>query len=202
MPIQNIELFTTPVHAGNKAPVIWNNLLKCMEQGENVEIYTPYMICSKEMYSGLENLCKTNGENVEIMINAMEKGSNPFGCCDYLNAKDRILSTGVEMQEWLGEQAFHTKSILIDDNISIVGSYNIDERSTYLDTEVMLMVDSTKLNRMLRSRYEEMTDFCKHVDLDGEEQYGKQYVVKEMGMDKLIFYNILKTVIRPIRYLL
>ena len=36
----------------------------------------------------------------------------------------------------------HTKTMLIDGSTSIVGSYNLDLRSTYLDTELMLVIDS------------------------------------------------------------
>lgn len=38
-------------------------------------------------------------------------------------------------------QSLHTKTILVDDHISMIGSYNLDLRSTYLDTELMLVID-------------------------------------------------------------
>ena len=50
----------------------------------------------------------------------------------------------------MNEAAVHTKTIVVDDRMSIVGSYNWDMRSTYLDTELMLMIDSEKLNQHLR----------------------------------------------------
>ena len=36
----------------------------------------------------------------------------------------------------MNEYALHTKTVLIDDTISIIGSYNLDMRSTYIDTDV------------------------------------------------------------------
>jgi phosphatidylserine/phosphatidylglycerophosphate/cardiolipin synthase-like enzyme len=50
----------------------------------------------------------------------------------------------------------HTKSILIDDRLSLIGSFNWDMRSVYLDTELMLLVDCPALNAALRERTEEM----------------------------------------------
>ena len=46
----------------------------------------------------------------------------------------------------------HTKSILIDDRLSLIGSFNWDMRSVYLDTELMLLVDCPALNAALRER--------------------------------------------------
>ena len=40
---------------------------------------------------------------------------------------------------------------MIDERLSVVGSYNLDMRSTYLDTELMLVIDSKKLNQQIRS---------------------------------------------------
>ena len=50
----------------------------------------------------------------------------------------------------------HTKSILIDDRLSLIGSFNWDMRSAYLDTELMLLVDCPALNAAPREQTEEM----------------------------------------------
>ena len=72
------------------------------------------------------------------MTNAVESGANPWGCTDYLNQKQKVLGTGVSVYECLAGQSLHTKTVLVDDDISLIGSYNLDIRSTYLDTEMML----------------------------------------------------------------
>ena len=46
------------------------------------------------------------------------------------------------------------KSILIDDNISVIGSFNVDMRSVYLDTELMLVIDSREINSQLNEAME------------------------------------------------
>ena len=51
------------------------------------------------------------------------------------------------MYECIADHSLHTKTILVDDRLSAVGSYNYDMRSTYLDTEMMLVIDSPELNR-------------------------------------------------------
>jgi putative cardiolipin synthase len=38
---------------------------------------------------------------LQIVLNAVEKGSNPWGCTDYLNQKKKILETGVDVHALL-----------------------------------------------------------------------------------------------------
>ena len=45
------------------------------------------------------------------------------------------------------------KAVLIDDRMSIVGSYNMDMRSTYQDTELMLAVDCPELNSIIQTKW-------------------------------------------------
>ena len=60
---------------------------------------------------------------------ATQSGANPRGCADYLNHKDCI---------------------------SVIGSFNWDMRSAYLDTEMMLLVDCPALNAALREETDAM----------------------------------------------
>ena len=61
----------------------------------------------------------------------------------------------------------YTKTVLIDDNISIVGSYNLDMRSTYLDTELMLVIESKRLNEEIRDTENVYIEKRKEVKTDG-----------------------------------
>lgn len=53
------------------------------------------------------------------------------------------------MYELMNDYPVHTKAVLINDRLSVVGSYNLDMRSTYLDTELMLVIDSEKLSQQI-----------------------------------------------------
>lgn len=53
-------------------------------------------------------------------------------------------------------------AVLIDDNISIIGSFNADMRSAYLDTELMLCIESTEINKELSDIMGEVKEQCKH----------------------------------------
>lgn len=196
-----VTLCTNPVNPGNKEPVLWAVMQQLMEQGEDVIIQTPYVICSRDMYRGLSEL-SASGTRVQILINAIESGANPFGCIDYVNEKEELLETGAEMYECIADHSLHTKTILVDDRLSAVGSYNYDMRSTYLDTEMMLVIDSPELNRELREQAGELMDQSRHVRPDGTVVQGEDYPDRELSAGKRFFYQILRILIMPFRHLL
>ena len=48
----------------------------------------------------------------------------------------------------------HTEnSLIIDDDIAVVGSYNFDCRSTYVDTETMLVVQGKEITKQLEEDF-------------------------------------------------
>lgn len=196
---KGIELCTNPMEPVNKPPLLWKRLMAELSHGEDILIQTPYIICSGDMYRDFEDL---SSRGTEIIINAVESGTNPFGCTDYLNQKENIYGTGVHVYEYLGAQALHTKTILSGDSISIVGSCNMDMRSVYLDTEMMLIIESGELNAQLRNQAEELKRQSRHIYPDGTAVNGENYVPLEQDAGKMIFYRILRVLVMPFRHLL
>lgn len=195
---QKVSLLSNPVNAGNKEPWMWYVLNQLMKQGEKVTIYTPYIICGKEMYQDLHQLMQ-NGTCVDIITNAVSSGANPWGCTDYLNQKENIWKTGANVYEFMGKHSCHTKALLIDNHMTILGSYNMDMRSTYQDTELMLVVDSPELNAEIAKEMETDKTYSRTMEDDGTYTYGEYYKEKEMSTGKKIFYAVLRVVTIPIR---
>ncbi len=173
IPANAVTLLTGSVGVGTKAPTLWKSLCAYMSQGETILIQTPYVICGGEMYDDLAALCAERA--VTILTNSPETGANPFGCADYLNQRDEILDTGASILEYAGGHSLHAKTILIDENISIVGSFNMDMRSTYIDTETMLVIDCPALNAQLRQGIQEMAEDSLYISPDGTEIPGASY---------------------------
>lgn len=152
--VNKISLLVNPVHIYSKEPTVFYSLIQLMKDFKNeVNIHTPYIICNDIMYEALESVCSGNG-NVKLMTNSVANNGNPFGASDYLINRDKLLQTGLNIYEYEGGISYHGKSITIDNNISIIGSFNMDIRSAYLDTEVMLVVDSEEINRQLSNYME------------------------------------------------
>ena len=121
------------------------------------------------------------------------------GCTDYLNQKEKIWATGVQVHEYLGSHSNHTKAVLIDDRLSIVGSYNLDMRSTYQDTELMLAIDSEALSAELREEIDRDKTYSRTMTDSGEYHYEENYHPREMSTEKKIFYAVLRVITIPIR---
>jgi len=198
---ESIVLCTNPVDAENKRPELWERMMEEMERADDILIQTPYIICDKKMYRDLADAAQ-NASKIEVITNAVEGGANPFGCTDYLNHKKKIRETGLNVYEYTGPQALHTKTILAGDSISFVGSCNLDMRSVYLDTEMMLRIDSPALNAAIREQAEELKSMSRHMFPDGTAMDGANYRPVSQNMGKRALYGVLRIVIIPFRHLL
>ena len=153
-----------------------------MEQADSqVKIHTPYIICNEYMYDGLKKVCDSV-ENVSLMTNSVGNNGNPFGSADYYAHKDKVLGTGLEVWEYEGGYSYHGKSVLIDDDISVVGSFNIDMRSVYLDTELMLVIRSSEINKQLEEGMMTYEKMSRQVLEDGT--YNNPYHVEPIALTK------------------
>lgn len=178
--VNNIALLSNPIECGAKKPVVWYQLTKLMEQADSqVKIHTPYIICNEYMYDGLKKVCDSV-ENVSLMTNSVGNNGNPFGSADYYAHKDKVLGTGLEVWEYEGGYSYHGKSVLIDDDISVVGSFNIDMRSVYLDTELMLVIDSKEINEQLGGAMQTYEHSARKANADGT--YDNPYNVQPVEL--------------------
>ena len=200
IPANKITLVNNGTHAGPKTPLVLQTIRYLAQNADNVTIQITYGVCNGYMYDTLNEIA--SHAQLKIILNAVEKGSNPWGCTDYLNQKKKILNTGADVYELMNEVPVHTKAVLLDDRLSVVGSYNLDMRSTYLDTELMLVIDSKELNQQIQFTEGTYIEKSKEVLSNGQETEGGQYETKELNWQKKLFYGVLRIIIRPLRQLL
>lgn len=187
----------------NKEPVLWKQLCQLMAGAQDSIIFqTPQLMADDEMRQDLLALVQQVGEgSLELITNVVEKGVN-ISSADHDNQRGKIVETGAEVYECADEYPVHTKTILIDDSLSIIGSYNLDPRSTYLDTEVMVVVDSPELNALLRQRAEDLKTKSRLALADGSFAYGEDYVAVQLPESTQKFYELMTRVLRYFEHLL
>ena len=195
-----ITLINNGTEAGRKTPQVLQAIQYLTENADHVIIQTPYVICNGYMYDVLQGI--SDHAKLQIVLNAVEKGSNPWGCTDYLNQKKKILETGADVYELMNDYPVHTKAVLINDRLSVVGSYNLDMRSTYLDTELMLVIDSEKLSQQIHETESDYMEKSKEVLANGQETEGAKYQKKVLNWKRRLYYGVLRIIIRPLRQLL
>lgn len=202
IPVNKITLLSNPTGIYPKEPQVFYALAGLMENAkDNVYIHTPYVICNDPMYDAFESAAKRVPE-VKLMTNSAVNNGNPFAAGDYLLNKERLLQTGIKILEYEGGISYHGKCMAVDDDMSVIGSFNMDVRSAYLDTELMLAIHGEALNADLREKmesYEEKAFQAK--DVSTYEQ--KQGMVKqEMPKAKLAQLKVLRFLAGWVRFLL
>lgn len=160
---ENIQLISNPTGIYGKEPVVFYELTELMQQAQKrVLIHTPYIVCNNYMYSRLQAVAQTVPDT-RILYNSVENGDNFVASSDYLYNKQDVMGIGAALYEYNGGTSYHGKSVVIDDDISIIGSYNFDMRSTYVDTELMLMIKSEPLTQELSGYMEAFENDSCHV---------------------------------------
>jgi cardiolipin synthase C len=88
----------------------------------------------------------------------------------YARYRRRLLRAGVELHELKrggqqgkslfgsGGASLHTKAFAVDDELAFVGSFNIDPRSAYLNTEMGTFVQHPALAGELSEEFARLTD--------------------------------------------
>lgn len=107
---------------------------------------TPYFVPSEDL---IQAICIAVTRGVEVLIILPYK-NNSFlvhwaSRCFYT----KLLKAGVKIYRFKGG-FLHTKSISVDNQLSFIGSVNLDMRSFFLNFEIILAIDSEIFNRNLR----------------------------------------------------
>lgn len=180
---KKVTFVSNPVHIYGKEPYVWETLKELMKSAdERVLIHTPYAVFSRDMYAGMREISEAVPE-AAIILNSIASGDNICASSDYLKNRQKIVDTGMDIYEYMGKYSTHGKSVLIDKNISVIGSYNFDNRSTYVDTETMLVIDSEPLARELETNLELLKSGS--LPLDENSNYIENGKIKErMVSDK------------------
>lgn len=202
VPIKKATLVSGETGILGKQPLVWNELQKLMAHAkERVVIHTPYAVMDDFMYQGMKEIHQSV-EVFSMVLNSVENGDNLVASSDYLRHKKEILDTGVTLYEFDGGDSSHGKSILIDDDIAIVGSLNLDLRSVYMDTELMLVIHSEELNAQLEEYMDIFQQDCRKVTGVHTYESPAHIRVAEVPWWKRILWKVLGFLLQPVRYLI
>ena len=175
-----ITLLSNPTDLYMKEPWVFYGLSRLMEQAkEEVVIHTPYIVADDYMLETFTQICEE--VEVKIMTNAPSNNGNLFGAIDYILNKQKILDAGLYVLEYDGGASYHAKSVTIDDEIAIVGSFNMDYKSMYHDTELMVVIDSPEFNRLLKESHQSY------------EEHSKEACIRENEVDMILQGKKLKS---------
>lgn len=201
VPVHKITLMSNPTHILAKEPLVWYQVQQFMKEAkERTIIHTPYAAFSRDMYEGMTEIAANNLQ-FEILLNSTAVGDNFMASSDYTMHRKKILKTGVDIYEFQGSHSSHGKSVLVDHDISMIGSYNLDMRSTYVDTETLLVVHGEEFNQLLEEKITDIKESSLKVSMD--ETYEKKENVEPVPLpkEKKILFRITSVIFQLFRYL-
>lgn len=134
--VQGVAFLHDPI-VKNDGPRVYEQLEPILEGAKkSIVIESEYFVPSERFLALIEQK-RTQGVTVRVLTNSMHSTDGVFPEVAYLIYRSTLLDDGVDLHEYKGPNPLHTKSIVVDGEYAIVGSYNIDPRSENLNTEVM-----------------------------------------------------------------
>lgn len=201
VPVVSASLITGPTGIFGKEPQVFASCVELMKRAqESVVIQTPYAVFSDWMEEEMMAVAQ-EVDQCKMLINSVANGDNVVASSDYLRHKKEILDTGIEVYEYDGGHSFHGKTILIDNRISIIGSYNFDMRSTYVDTEMMLVVESEPFAKILKEKMDGMEGLSRKVIDETSYEENPNVTVREIPWKKQFIFDVVGLGVQICRYL-
>lgn len=149
VPVEKTVFICGDIAPRPKQALVYDKLIALMAQAqERVILQSPYFVMNAPMRDALAQVCSLPTDMV-LLTNSAATGNNIMASADGVFHRAMMNSLDAQALELQGDYSMHTKSILIDRNISVFGSFNVDPRSAYIDTELMLAVYSPELAQLL-----------------------------------------------------
>ncbi len=157
----NPEKVSGRAESGNDQTTVTARVGKAISQAKaEVVIGSPYFIPGKPGLDGMQHALD-NDVRVEVITNSLASNDEPFASAAYGQYRVQMLKMGVELYEIDSTQLrndsvisaalnssigrSHSKLIVLDRQTTFVGSMNMDLRSSRLNTELGMLVDSPEL---------------------------------------------------------
>ncbi len=148
-----------PFHGGD---CIQQVLLQAVYQSEkSLVLTTPYFVPDDPLVSALQ-AAAARGVTVQLIIPERSDSRMVSYACDAF--LEELLQSGVEIYRFK-QGLLHTKSVLVDEQISLIGTVNLDRRSFWLNFEVTLLIDDQAFAEMLKELHQEYFSYGSKMQL-------------------------------------
>lgn len=147
------------------AQVMMDALNETWQQAQQeVLAATAYFVPGRKGAADLVRL-RRRGVEVRILTNSLASNDVPAVHAGYTRYRRALLRAGVELYEYQrfgnrpprhhgasSSNALHAKTIVVDRRLAWIGSFNLDPRSSRLNTEMAVVLDSPSLAQDLAER--------------------------------------------------
>ncbi len=138
----------------------------------SIVIQSPYLVMSDNALA-LFKAAVTRGVKVRILTNSLASTDNLQAFSGYRNQRKKLLEMGLDIHEYKPDPAnrqvlmsrvnspatppvfaLHAKTLVVDEEIAYIGTFNLDPRSENLNTEVGVVVHHPALAKQVQALIE------------------------------------------------
>jgi cardiolipin synthase C len=116
---------------------------------ESIVIESPYFIPPR-FFRELLRKKLAEGVRIVVVTNSVRSTDGLLPQVGYLKYRGEFARAGIDFREYKGPDCLHGKAIIVDRRVVMIGSYNIDPRSQYLNTEVTCVAENEEFARELQ----------------------------------------------------
>lgn len=145
VPIEAADFWHNDPNENIKQPVIWQKIAALINRNQSLTLQTPYLVLTPNMQKYLQVPSKVQAQ---LLTNSTASSPNFFAYSYYV-AHRKTAQKYFHLFEYQGPGSIHNKEFLYDKDIVGVGSYNTDSRSSFLDCENLIVIQSSALYQQL-----------------------------------------------------
>ncbi len=121
---------------------------------ESIHLETAYPVFSRPIFDALRR-ASCRGVCISMLTNSLESTDNVSTYSAYQNQKATLLRMGVNLYELCGRDHLHMKTMTIDRQLTMLGSYNFDVRSDRLNLELSVVVRNPRVAEVVMQASQE-----------------------------------------------
>lgn len=152
-----------------------DSLYKLVQKAkEEIIIQSPYLITTEKGQELFRSVVE-RGVKVKILTNSLASTDNLEAFSGYKRDRDKLLDAGVQIFEFRPDAkvrydvmtgalqkeigfvpvfGLHAKSMMVDGEVSVIGTFNLDPRSANLNTECVVIIRDSVVTSRLKSYME------------------------------------------------
>ena len=158
---QSIVVWSSPEGGANELKLMY--LLAIAASRKTLDIQSPYLITDESTQWSLAE-ARRRGVRIRLLTEGDITDAKPVkfaGRADY----ERLMEQGIEIYEYQPAM-MHTKAVIVDGTMAIIGSANFDNRSLELNDELNAAVFDPRLAARLTTDFENDLRRSKKLSLD------------------------------------
>lgn len=130
---------------------------------QRIWVQTPYFVPTRTIFESLMRAAES-GVDVRILT-AGDQTDSHMSQAAAGHRYGRLIQAGVKILQYQ-DRMMHTKLVLIDDHLCVVGSPNLNARSLHKDDEIALIVEDAGLSEELSATWQQDAQDCESLSYE------------------------------------